>query len=1497
MPFPPDNVVMHLRRQFHSFTRALVLLFVGLALLSSCSKKAEKAQTSFALHMAALSAPLYDQGGAMVMGVEQKSGHSFSLDVRSQDSIDLTPGSWTFYAIGWTGSAPLTGTPRCDELAMEIGNEATEVSMSLTNAKCLSAGFGQLLSLNMVSCDSTSLAAASSLASNCDSSPGSALSYQVEILNYDSGALATATGTSASSLSACQDMSGTSVHPTPWSIPLLGAAGLFKFKLKAFDTLGCAGNELTGISVDGQMSSLDPLIAKSFADSSEIRLFLNDWTTPPAPVISSVSPIGGLAGGGDVITIAGSNFYNSTVTIGGVNCVVGTVTSTSITCTTGAATIGIYDVVVTNVDLQATTATSAYEYGAIPTVTSVTPSFGAVSGGTTVTLSGTGFSTHGGVPLIDIGGANCGGVVVVDPATITCTTTAATTGLKMVTLTTASSLSGNLANAYTYQASPTVTSLSPNYSRSTGGDTINIAGTNFSNLGGSPTVTINGVACTSVVYTDPTNISCTTGASSSGAFDVIVTNADGQSSTGQTMPLTYQDPPTLVSVSPFSGTLTGGNTIVITGTNFSALGGAPTVTIDGNACTSVVVTDASTLSCTVPTGTVGPKTVSVTNMDGQVASLINFYEYNEAPIVSGLSQSYAFTAGGETLTVNGSNFTNFMGTPTVTIGGSACSSVTFTSATSLDCVGTPALAAGTYDVVVTNPNGESYTSVGAITYQDPPNVTSLSINYGNPGGGDTITVYGSNFSTVGGNPNVTIGGYTCGAVAFVNTGELTCITGTATAGSYEVVVTNMDGQVSAGGPSFTYLAPPTISSVSPHVGIVESSTLITISGTNFTNLGPGMSVMVGGMTCSGVSFVSATEINCNTDSSLSTGDYTVSVTGPDSQNTSMASAFTVGSFYLGSSVSKVALTSSNILAVVDDNFGLELYQVTDYQTVSARQAIVSGVGTVYDVEAISTSMFAVLGSSGSTLYLIDASTPSAPTTVGSLSLGASFYTMAVSGSSLFVGGAAGNFKVVDITTYASPAIIYTGTVGTGSIGQMDVLSTTLGVANGDSFHLLDISTPSSPVAIGSSLTVSGITGYTGFAFIDSSTVALAGTGDIQTVDISTPSSPVSLWTGSLSFSSVTKAYVEGSTLYAIGNQAIGTFDVTTPGSPTINTPLMVETVDVATNGSLMVAAMKGAGVRFFSGSLTPSPVNLHGYLGGTPSHAVVDETNDRLYLAAGKQINAIDITNPFSPVLLGSYIEPNSTGIKGLALHGGYVYYANANSSNNIKILDFSTPASPTLVGTPPSISGTIYNFAISGNVITIAKSSGGTVEVYEITDINTITFMTSVASASGISQATAPTSSRSFLSSGTMINEVDFTSPGSAYLVGSHSTTLSSFKLVSNATESALVAYKSSSPPEFFDITSAVSSMSTGGVSDLTSAVFGINSYQDTLFAIVGTSTLYCFDTSSLSSVSTLSSTSLVGSTHTVLGHDGADALYLGNSKNLLRVVSIRDSGAPIAP
>jgi hypothetical protein len=82
--------------------------------------------------------------------------------------------------------------------------------------------------------------------------------------------------------------------------------------------------------------------------------------------------------------------------------------------------------------------------------------------------------------------------------------------------------------------------------------------------------------------------------------------------------------PGVTAVTPGCGTSSGGTSITISGSNF--VSGA-TVTVDGTAAGNVVFINSTTLTAMTPAGTVGAKTVVVTNPDTQTAPLNSGFTY------------------------------------------------------------------------------------------------------------------------------------------------------------------------------------------------------------------------------------------------------------------------------------------------------------------------------------------------------------------------------------------------------------------------------------------------------------------------------------------------------------------------------------------------------------------------------------------------------------------------------------------------------------------------------------------------------------------------------------------------------------------------------------------------------------------------------------------------------------------------------------------------------
>jgi len=109
--------------------------------------------------------------------------------------------------------------------------------------------------------------------------------------------------------------------------------------------------------------------------------------------------------------------------------------------------------------------------------------------------------------------------------------------------------------------------------------------------------------------------------------------------------------PAVTSISPASGSTAAGTSVTITGNFFT---GATGVTIGGVAATNVVVVNDTTITCTMPAGTVGTASVVVTTSGGSNAANTLYSYTNAAPSIVGAcipSQVLALGAAGTNLDV------------------------------------------------------------------------------------------------------------------------------------------------------------------------------------------------------------------------------------------------------------------------------------------------------------------------------------------------------------------------------------------------------------------------------------------------------------------------------------------------------------------------------------------------------------------------------------------------------------------------------------------------------------------------------------------------------------------------------------------------------------------------------------------------------------------------------------------------------------------------------
>jgi IPT/TIG domain/OmpA family len=164
---------------------------------------------------------------------------------------------------------------------------------------------------------------------------------------------------------------------------------------------------------------------------------------------------------------------------------------------------------------------------------------------------------------------------------------------------------------------------------------------------------------------------------------------------------------------------------------------------------------------------------------------------------------------------------------------------------------------------------------------DTPTITSVTPSGGNPVGGNTVTIAGSEFTL--NTTTVAIGGNAAAPVAVTNDGTLTAKVPAGALGPADVVVTTPGGSAKLTG-GYLYAPAPVVSSVSPNRGDTNGRTPVTINGSNFL---PVATVTFGGLPAENVVPISPTEIQAKTpvfvQPANKPGGVKVVVTNPDTQ--------------------------------------------------------------------------------------------------------------------------------------------------------------------------------------------------------------------------------------------------------------------------------------------------------------------------------------------------------------------------------------------------------------------------------------------------------------------------------------------------------------------------------------------------------------------------------------------------------------------------------------
>lgn len=226
-------------------------------------------------------------------------------------------------------------------------------------------------------------------------------------------------------------------------------------------------------------------------------------------------------------------------------------------------------------------------------------------------------------------------------------------------------------------------------------------------------------------------------------FAAFVLAACGGGGGGTSLPPQGRSSPALAQLSISVGPTAGGNSVTLTGTNFS-----PPLLVKFGAIQAPVLTQSTTsVTVTSPPAAVGPVAVTVTNSDGQVSNSLA-YTYQAGPLapsVSTVSPVSGSSLGGLTVSIAGSNFSASPSNPRVKFG-DQFAEVLIASET-LIVATLPAHSPGVVAVTVTNPDTLAGTLPSAFNYLAAPVLLSVSPDSGSTSGGERIELTGMSFDS------------------------------------------------------------------------------------------------------------------------------------------------------------------------------------------------------------------------------------------------------------------------------------------------------------------------------------------------------------------------------------------------------------------------------------------------------------------------------------------------------------------------------------------------------------------------------------------------------------------------------------------------------------------------------------------------------------------------------------------------------------------------------
>jgi hypothetical protein len=324
-------------------------------------------------------------------------------------------------------------------------------------------------------------------------------------------------------------------------------------------------------------------------------------------------------------------------------------------------------------------------------------------------------------------------------------------------------------------------------------------------------------------------------------------------------------------------------------------------------------------------------------------------------------------------------------------------------------------------------------------------------------------------------------------------------------------------------------------------------------------------------------------------------------------------------------------------------------------TSSFLAALPSATGSAYVPFYMDGKVYVAYGIAG--LRIIDVSTPSNPTLLGTANLGGDSRDVVANGNYAYVAARDSGVYVVNITDPANPVKEYT--IKTPRARGISISGNKVYVATSDSgMAYIDISNPPGL----SVADYSGSSVYGENVAVDGNVAGLTDYGQITFFDITDPTAPVQKGSTS-SFSTGNEGFkINGDFAYIPDGGSLKIFDITDLTNPTLASEISTGGYgyNCFVDGNYCYIASEGTGVRAINISNPSAPVE-DGYYDGAPESRGVTANGGYIYVA-----EKIDGLSVYSNDLLTSVENENGILPESITL---YQNYPNPfNPSTNIKV-------------------------------------------------------------------------------------------------------------------------------------------------------------------------------------------------------------------------------------